>query len=36
LRGYQWTLLPDQDLELTVIPTPSPRDGLKVNFQKWP
>jgi retinoid hydroxylase len=36
LRGYQWTLLPNQNLELMVIPTPSPRDGLKVNFQKWP
>jgi retinoid hydroxylase len=36
LRGYQWTLLPNQDLQLMVIPTPSPRDGLKVNFQRWP
>jgi retinoid hydroxylase len=36
LRGYQWTLLPNQNLELMVIPTPSPRDGLKVNFQRWP
>jgi retinoid hydroxylase len=36
LRGFQWTLLPNQDLQLMVIPTPSPRDGLKVNFQRWP
>jgi retinoid hydroxylase len=34
LQGYQWTLLPNQNLELIVIPTPSPRDGLKVNFQR--
>jgi retinoid hydroxylase len=36
LRGYQWTLLPNQNLELMVIPTPAPRDGLKVQFQAWP
>jgi retinoid hydroxylase len=36
LRGYQWNLLPNQNLDLMVIPTPSPRDGLKVNFQVWP
>lgn len=33
LRRYQWTLLPNQNLELMVIPTPAPRDGLKVQFQ---
>jgi cytochrome P450 len=32
LRDYDWTLLPDQDLTLKVIPTPCPRDGLKVEF----
>jgi cytochrome P450 len=32
LRGYGWELLPDQDLEMVVIPTPKPRDGLKVRF----
>jgi hypothetical protein len=34
LRGYGWELLPDQDLEMVVIPTPKPRDGLKVRFWK--
>jgi retinoid hydroxylase len=34
LREYQWELLPDQNLELVVIPTPKPQDGLKVNFRK--
>ena len=32
LQNYQWDLLPNQNLELVTIPTPSPRDGLKVNF----
>ena len=32
LRGYDWTLLPDQDLSLEIIPTPRPRDGLRVAF----
>jgi len=32
LRGYQWELLPEQDLTLLTIPTPHPRDGLKVKF----
>jgi retinoid hydroxylase len=34
LREYQWELLPGQNLDLTIIPTPRPRDGLKVNFRK--
>ncbi|MGB3293358.1 MAG: cytochrome P450 [Phormidesmis sp.] len=34
LREYQWTLLPDQDLSMTVVPTPKPRDGLKVRFER--
>jgi retinoid hydroxylase len=34
LREYQWELLPGQNLDLTIIPTPKPRDGLKVNFRK--
>ncbi|MBE9033072.1 cytochrome P450 [filamentous cyanobacterium LEGE 11480] len=34
LREYQWELLPDQDLDLVVIPTPKPKDGLKVRFSK--
>ena len=34
LREYEWELLPDQDLELVTIPTPHPRDGLKINFRR--
>ena len=34
LRDYQWTLLPDQDLSMKIVPTPKPRDGLKVRFEK--
>ena len=33
LREYEWELLPNQDLELVTIPTPHPRDGLKINFR---
>lgn len=33
LKNYQWDLLPDQNLDLVTVPTPSPRDGLKVNFR---
>lgn len=29
---YQWELLPDQDLSLRAIPSPAPKDGLKVRF----
>jgi retinoid hydroxylase len=36
LRHYQWDLLPNQDLTLLTIPTPIPRDGLKVSFEVWP
>jgi cytochrome P450 len=32
IRNYQWELLPDQDLNMVAIPTPHPRDGLKINF----
>jgi cytochrome P450 len=32
LRGYQWDLLPQQDLTLVTVPTPHPKDGLKVRF----
>jgi retinoid hydroxylase len=32
VRGYGWELLPDQDLELVAVPTPHPRDQLKVKF----
>ncbi|MGB3509768.1 MAG: cytochrome P450 [Microcoleaceae cyanobacterium] len=34
LRGYEWELLPEQDLGLVVVPTPHPRDGLKVKFHR--
>ncbi len=30
--NYDWELLPDQNLEMKVIPTPIPQDGLKVKF----
>ncbi len=32
LQNYQWELLPKQNLGLVTVPTPHPRDGLKVNF----
>ncbi|MEM6255038.1 MAG: cytochrome P450 [Cyanobacteria bacterium P01_D01_bin.156] len=34
LRHYQWELLPDQDLSMVVVPTPHPRDNLRVKFQR--
>jgi cytochrome P450 len=34
LRDYEWELLPEQNLELVTIPTPHPRDGLKVDFRR--
>ena len=33
LRGYEWQLLPDQNLEMAAIPTPRPKDGLQVSFR---
>lgn len=33
LQGYEWELLPNQDLTMVVVPTPHPRDGLKVQFR---
>jgi retinoid hydroxylase len=32
IRNYQWSLVPDQNLDLVTVPTPHPRYGLKVNF----
>lgn len=32
LQNYQWSLLPKQNLELVTVPSPRPRDGLKVSF----
>ncbi|MGF1589547.1 MAG: cytochrome P450 [Pleurocapsa sp.] len=34
LQNYQWELLPNQNLTLVTVPTPHPRDGLKVNFSR--
>lgn len=34
LQNYQWELLPGQNLELVTVPSPRPRDGLKVNFSR--
>ncbi|HEY9700683.1 MAG TPA: cytochrome P450 [Trichocoleus sp.] len=33
-RHYTWELLPNQNLDFITVPTPSPRDGLKVRFFK--
>ncbi|HEY9673109.1 MAG TPA: cytochrome P450 [Waterburya sp.] len=33
-RDYQWELLPDQNLDMVMTPTPHPRDGLRVNFRR--
>ena len=34
LQNYRWELLPNQNLELITVPTPHPRDGLKVKFSR--
>ena len=34
LRDYKWELVPGQDLNLVSLPSPHPRDGLKVNFSR--
>ena len=34
LQNYQWELVPEQNLELVTVPTPHPRDGLKVKFRR--
>ncbi|NKB17018.1 MAG: cytochrome P450 [Pseudanabaena sp. CRU_2_10] len=34
LRDYDWELLPDQDLSMAPIPTPHPRNLLKVKFRQ--
>jgi cytochrome P450 len=33
LRGYEWELVPGQNLDIGAFPTPKPRDGLKVFFR---
>jgi len=35
LQGYDWSLLP-QDLTLVTVPTPHPKEGLKVQFHREP
>ncbi|ELS00074.1 cytochrome P450 [Gloeocapsa sp. PCC 73106] len=32
IQKYQWELLPNQDLSMGIVPTPHPKDGLKVRF----
>lgn len=34
VQKCQWELLPNQNLEMVTIPTPHPRDGLKVKIKK--
>lgn len=34
VRDYEWELLPDQNLDMVMVPTPHPRDGLRVNFRR--
>ena len=34
LRGYQWELLPEQSLEPVLFPMRSPKDGLRVRFER--
>lgn len=34
LQKYTWELLPKQNLDLITVPTPHPRDGLKINFSR--
>lgn len=34
IREFEWELLPDQDLNLITVPTPHPRDGLRVKFRR--
>jgi cytochrome P450 len=34
IREFEWELLPDQDLNLIPLPTPHPRDGLRVKFRR--
>ncbi len=34
VREYEWELLPEQNLDLIMTPTPHPRDGLQVKFRR--
>jgi cytochrome P450 len=33
IRGYEWELAPEQNLERVVLPFSRPRGGLKVRFR---
>lgn len=34
VREYEWELLPEQNLDLVMVPTPRPRDNLRVKFRR--
>jgi len=34
VREYEWELVPGQNLDLVMVPTPHPRDGLQVKFRR--
>lgn len=34
VRQYEWDLVPNQNLDFAMIPTPRPKDGLQVNFRR--
>jgi len=34
IREYEWELVPEQNLDMIMIPTPHPRDGLQVKFRQ--
>lgn len=34
IQQFDWTLLPDQDLDLVVVPSPRPKDNLRVRLQR--
>ena len=34
IRNYHWSLIPEQDLSLELLPAPHPKDGLKVEFYR--
>lgn len=36
VRSYEWELLPNQNLDLITVPTPHPKDGLRVKFRPFP
>lgn len=34
VRGFEWELLPNQNLDFSMVPTPRPKDGLQVQFKR--